>query len=420
MMSVYTPTTDEAYRQYAELLVKHHQLLSENKNEDTETELVEDEMSSLWESFDSLQKQSLSGLGSDLNWARRGCQGALHGRKPEDVTRQDFQTLVELREKDDWHGVLHYLRLCAPCMRPFQLADLRATAWSAIHLPKVVTVFYDVAAELEPSNGPIALLALRAAEEADPVVALEKARRITEDEYRYTAVVVTLATAMQLREFEGKGIPYGRQLFAELLHSSVRRLRLERTTDAEAAMTYQLAATGFESLDEPQEALKCYEEGLKKAPDKETLLVGLGLLLYGRDDDRAAIAFSRAAQLDSPLVWPYFFLSHFHLLRHQFKESLRFSMVALPIAATNPVRAELLEWIAICQSELAYGDEAVRTLFREATALDPANERIARNFRFFETARHGVSQLRFDIEPAASLKVRRAPEARPSLARVAA
>jgi len=419
-MGPYTPTIDEAYRQYADLLLQHHRLSSEGKEEDLDTETVEDEMSRLWARLNPIQKQSLSGLGSDLNWVRRRCQLAPRGRRPEDVTPQEFQTLIESKDEADWHGLLHHLRVCAPKVRPFPLAYLRASAWSAIQVPKVVSVFYDLAAELEPSNGSIALLALRAADQADPEGALGRARRITEEPYRHPAVVVTLATAMQLREFEDKGTPFDRQRFAELLRSSLGRIRLEPTSDAEMAMTYQLAATWFESLDEPQEALSCYEEGLRITPENETLLIGLGLLLYGRDDERAASTFTQATKLDSPLVWPYFFLSHYHLLRRQFKESLRFGLLALPRATTNQVRAELLEWFAICQSELSYPDEAVRAMFREATVLDSANERIARNLQAFESTRQGVTQQKFDIEPAQSLKVRRAFEARSSLGRMAA
>jgi tetratricopeptide (TPR) repeat protein len=420
MTGPYTPNLDETYRRYVDLLLQHHRLLSEGREEEAETEAIEEEMSCLWDRLDDAQRKSLSGLSSDLNWVRRRCQLAPQGRRSEEVTLQELQALVRFRDEADWHGLLHGLRACAPRMRPFQIASLRASAWEAIGFPKVVSTFYDVAFDLEPSNGSIAILALLAADRADPAEAIEKAARITDDPFRHPAVSVALATAMQIRDAETKGTPLDRPRFAELLRECLGRLRLEPASQGEIAMTYQLAASGFESLDELDDALKCYEEGLKLAPDNETLLIGLGLLVYGRDNERAEVAFTRAVQLDSPLVWPYFFLAHYHVLHEHFERALHFVLLALPKATSNPVRAELLEWFAICQSMLSYPDEAVLAMFREATVLDPANERIAKNLRAFEASRQDATHLKFDIETAQSLKVRRAREAWPSLGRLAA
>ena len=50
-------------------------------------------------------------------------------------------------------------------------------------------------------------------------------------------------------------------------------------------MTYQLAAFGFVALDELLEAVQCYEKGLKLAPNNYVLWTGLGLVLYGPEDE---------------------------------------------------------------------------------------------------------------------------------------
>src|SRR5258708_5338149 len=204
-------------------------------------------MTRLWGRLDGTQKQSLSGLGSDLSWVRRRCQLAPRGRRPEEVTPQDLQALVKAREDADWHALLHHLRICCAKLPPFQLAYLRGSAWKDVGLPELATVFYDLAAELEPSHGMIGVLALQAAVETNPARALERARRITEDPFRHPAVLVSLATAMLLADGAPNKSSFSRSHAVKLLHETLRRLRLEASFEVEGAMTYQFAAFALEA-----------------------------------------------------------------------------------------------------------------------------------------------------------------------------
>jgi tetratricopeptide (TPR) repeat protein len=410
-MSPQTSILDDQYRRYADLLLRHHRLLSEGKDEEPATEAVEEEMTRLWERLDEHQRRSLSGLGSDLSWLRHRCQLAPRSRRPEEVTADDFEALIQARNAPDWEGVLQGLRLCAPRMPPFQLAFLRGSAWDALNVPQVASVFYDLASALEPSHGLIAVLALHAAERADPEAALARAQKLADDPLSRPAAVVALAIALLIREAERRGSPIDRPRVKELLRRSLARLSLEPASDAERVMAYQVAAFGLESVDEVADALQCYEEAVRLAPTNYAAWSGLGLLLYGRDSKRAADAFTRAAELSSPRVYPYFFLAHYHLSRREFERALDFCSQAWRRATLDPVRADLLEWSAICQSELAYPDEAVRALFQRAVELDPGDERIVRNLHAFEAARQAGSQLRYDVEPDQSLRVRHAREA---------
>ncbi|HBI42312.1 MAG TPA: hypothetical protein DDY78_05560 [Planctomycetales bacterium] len=147
-MGLFTPTVDQAYLKYADLLLQHHRLLSENKDEADETMAVENEMTELWERLDAKQKRSLSGLGSDLNWIRREASPHPRGRTPEDATPLDYRALEQTKKNADWHGVLHYLRVCASKTPPLHLARLRAEAWQVVDLPAISRVFSDFAARL--------------------------------------------------------------------------------------------------------------------------------------------------------------------------------------------------------------------------------------------------------------------------------
>ena len=155
-MSANVPTLDDRYRRYAELLLQYHRLLSEGKDEAAETEAVEEEMAGLWEGLDEAQRRSLAGLGSDLIWVRRGCQLPPKGRRPEEVTSEDLQALAQAEAQNDWHGLLHYLRLCSPRIPPARLASLRASAWAALQFPELASLFSDLAAVLATGGNAVA------------------------------------------------------------------------------------------------------------------------------------------------------------------------------------------------------------------------------------------------------------------------
>jgi tetratricopeptide (TPR) repeat protein len=415
-MGPHPPTIDDSYRRYVDLLLRHSRLLAERGDEDAETEAVEEEMTGLWDHLDAVQRRSLSGLGSDLNWVRNGCQLAPRSRRPEEVTPQDRQAIVEALGRDDWHGVLHHARVCSPGIPPYELARTRAVAWQAIGFPQLAGRFFDLASGLNPSDGSLALEALHTASQVDPQAALERARTILKDPSRHPAAVVALAVTILLVVRVEDGPQIDPNEATELLRGCLERVHLESSSDEDRVMLYGIAALDFHRLGKFPEARRAYEEALRIKPDDATLLTGLGLLRYGREDEKAAGLFARAAELQSPHVAPYLFLSHYHISRRDFVEAIKRCSQALARTTSEPIRAELLEWAAICESELCFPDEAVEALFRAAIVLDPTNERIARNQQAFEVGRRNPAGRPYDFEPADSFKVRREAEILTALA----
>ncbi len=151
-MDAFTPTLNEAYLDYADRLLQHHRLLGEGKETADELRAVEDEMTDLWDRLDPIQRKSLSGLGSDLNWVRRGGTLAPRGPKPEDVSPADRQALQEARNTSEWHRFLHQLRVCAPALPVLDLARLRAETWSQLGQPRIARVFDEFCRHNVPST----------------------------------------------------------------------------------------------------------------------------------------------------------------------------------------------------------------------------------------------------------------------------
>ena len=148
-MSSFNPTIDAAFREYAELELRCHYLLLEENENAPEMLAAEDRMTALWEQLDEVQRRSLNGMGSDLNWVRRKGEPPPSGRKkPEDVTateQQEWATATRLKEG---HKTLHYLRLCAPIIPIEKLAYFRGRAYEDIGLLSHARVFYEFATDL--------------------------------------------------------------------------------------------------------------------------------------------------------------------------------------------------------------------------------------------------------------------------------
>jgi tetratricopeptide (TPR) repeat protein len=406
-MSRFDHMVDASFREYADLQLRRHSLLLEGKENAAETLEAEEQMEELWEKLDETQRHSLNGMASDLNWIRRNGEPPSKGRKTrEEVTERESQELLAAMESKDWHALLNHLRVCAPTLPPVHLGYLRGTAYDALGFPGYARVFFEQAAEFDPANASMGVLALRYVEKTNPENAIRRANKILESPLRHSPVLLAWSVGMILRRHETEGLPIDRKRFSAVLTDIVKRLPLE-PPDAARAMAYQAVAAGFEIVGEPEAALRGFDEGLKLAPNNELLLMGKGLLLYGRQTDEAIELFGRLVRQETASVWPYFFLTHYHLLQENYSSSLEMGREAWARAAADPVRAELLEWQAICLTELHYPSEVVRSIFEKALALDPSNPWISKNLASFERAGAKAKESEWHIEEASRLKTQR-------------
>ena len=173
-MPSFDPTIDAAFRESAELELRCHHLLLDGKEDDPETLAAEDRMTGLWEKLDEVQRRSLNGMGSDLNWVRRKGEPPPKGRKlPTDVTDAEQQELASAIGAKEWHKVLHFLRLCAPRLSSSSLAHWRGIAYDAVGLPAYASVFQDLGWAIGPGKADIGFAALSSTEKTNPVPAEE-------------------------------------------------------------------------------------------------------------------------------------------------------------------------------------------------------------------------------------------------------
>src|SRR4051794_20294640 len=139
-MSFHAPSVDATYREYADLQLRRHYLLAGGKADDPQVEETENRLSELWEKLDEAQRLSLNGMSSDLNWVRRGGTLPPKGTTQKDVTPQMRAELEAVIAREDWHELLHQMRLCAPALRPECLAHNRGLCYRDLRFPQLGAV----------------------------------------------------------------------------------------------------------------------------------------------------------------------------------------------------------------------------------------------------------------------------------------
>jgi hypothetical protein len=150
-MPFIAPRIDETYREYADALLRHHNLISSSKDGGDEEQRIEDLLDRLWQRLDDSQRQSLRGMSSDLNSIKRGGEGPPKGRIKADVSASELQELQAAQKAENWHAILHHLRICAPAVPQDILARNRATCYDMIDLLQISLAFVDLAVELSRS-----------------------------------------------------------------------------------------------------------------------------------------------------------------------------------------------------------------------------------------------------------------------------
>lgn len=132
--------------------MRRHRLLADETGDSAEIDALEDRMTALWEKLDESQRQSLNGLGSDLNWARRHGAAAPKARKAEEVSETDRANLAAAEAAQDPHAILHWLRVCSPALELKDLAQRRRRAYTWAGLPQVADIISEAVEKPAPTH----------------------------------------------------------------------------------------------------------------------------------------------------------------------------------------------------------------------------------------------------------------------------
>jgi tetratricopeptide (TPR) repeat protein len=143
-----------------------------------------------------------------------------------------------------------------------------------------------------------------------------------------------------------------------------------------------------EHLGDTARATEDFDKAVQ-AQSSDATLVARGLAKARTDRGAALEDFRAALEQGTRLVWPYVYLAHDALTRNDWEAAERFAGGGVDLAATDALRARLLEWTAISAAMLDREDALVTSLFDAAIASDPFDATIRLNATRYTEA-HGI------------------------------
>ncbi|HCO22210.1 MAG: hypothetical protein CME31_21580 [Gimesia sp.] len=365
-------------------LLRLHELEIAGKSDSDEADAVRDQMEYPWHLLSVQEKARITGLSEDL-------YSITNPPEPKPPNPQSDRKLYEAyiaREAGQWDKSLGLLRRWGRHIDSAKCAYLRGTIWRDAGDDTTASVFFKQAADLDSDNPSYTVMFLHSLRTVHPEQALHLAKHFLANHSSVLPEVVVKAAEIRYDSTRKMTKAESRVVHEELvqiLQPITSELEPDDSTpNPMFASALSLLAFCQDHLGNITEAIVAYNRGIAADPGNDALLVARGILRYGTDSD-SLHDFEAAIQLQTPLVWPYFYLAHSLLIHNRLGDCMRMSERALNMSASDLVRANLFEWVAIAKCELGFPLQQIRQAFQDAIRLAPENERIRANFNAFNS-----------------------------------
>ncbi|MEZ6130210.1 MAG: hypothetical protein R3C59_16110 [Planctomycetaceae bacterium] len=375
------------FREYINLLRKLHELIRAGTDETERGEALRERMDVPANSLDQ----------EEIDFANR-LSGDFYGLFADnlepplpmtDAAQKAVHQALAKRNQRDFSAALDQLRIAAPHFEPWQMNYVRGSTLLEAEMPAIAADYFLDTSIRQPDNPNFRFMWLSALAHASPETALREAQRIIENypkedpKLSYKAADILFANTRNLPDNESTDVI---RSLVPVFEDAVFRFQLNGTaSDEKSLIAAAVTLLGFchEHLGDDATALRYFNQGVQLYPKHDAPYVARGIQLYGTKTDDAVRDFTKASQLGSPLVWPYFFLAHFHLQRGEIERCMSMATAALQRASIAAVKADCLEWIAICQACLRFPESTVGATFDEALKWSHENPRIVHNRDLF-------------------------------------
>jgi tetratricopeptide (TPR) repeat protein len=363
-----------------------HKYTVDGQEESEEADALRESMEEPWGRLSAVERERVAGLSKDLY----SVSGPPPSQAPE-PTNPQAQSKVgeayEARERGEWDRALELLRRWGKFVPPPLLSYLRARIWEDAGDKMVAVVFFVHACRLDPQNENFRAMYLNALKWTDSTRARAIAGPILDESEKHIPNLVIQAAEV----FYGEATSVSEHDAAPIYRRLIGILTplLSRTKDDEGlehptqvSMILRLLATCHRWLGETREAYDYYSRAIILEPWNDALFTARGMIVYGTNPS-AISDFEQAIKLNSPMVWPYFYMAHHLLSQNRFEECRRMCERALGKPAPERVQSELCEFLGIALTHLGYPPPVIQRAFENAIRADPSNERARQNLQRF-------------------------------------
>ncbi|HUY92922.1 MAG TPA: hypothetical protein VMV10_29600 [Pirellulales bacterium] len=387
MIAPSSPYGSPSFMLAAKGLVALHRLIKDGKDDSPEAESIRDALDAPLNALNAAEKERAQWLSEDLYSVSEPPAGPTKEMNPQ--AQRYLNEAIEARQRREWDLALALLRRWREYISPALLSYLRGLVWREAGFPEVAAEFYGHAAQCEPENANYRAIYLRVLAESNLSAAARLAAEVLADDEKHAPSVVAQAAAI-CYEAKAASDAESTQLCRKLIPILERNMTRIENDSSEIpssvhTMTAELLGFCHEFLGNSGAAIDVYSRGLQVNPDNANLLISRAILLYGASP-RAITDLERAANLDSPIVWPYLFLAHHYLITNRFDQCRLMCEMGLKMRGSDAAKSRLEEWRAIAQAQLGFSAEAVRAAFEAAIRLNASNEQARRNLAAFEAS----------------------------------
>jgi hypothetical protein len=168
-------STSPSYVQSVKGLLRLHELTLNGEDDSPEAEAVRDSLDRPWTELSEVEQKRITGLSEDLYSISKPSGGPIP-TNPQ--AKQKLSEAIEARQSGEWDKALELLRCWGKYLEPALSSSIRASIWQEAGDEETASLFYQHAAQIDPSDERFTSPYLSTFVKTDPGAALQRAQDI--------------------------------------------------------------------------------------------------------------------------------------------------------------------------------------------------------------------------------------------------
>lgn len=351
--------------------VEHERLLMETHDLKDLSIEIQESIQETWDALDSDERARLHGLSADL-YMISGNEILEH----TDLSSEHLsQALTAAWNAKDSPRFLCLLRKGPKGLSQDQIAYLRWRHYGHLGHKSAALKFLLHAIKLNPKPNYYCCLLQFLINIGKRQEAREMAAKLVFEKQTHPNLVI-MATAVLFQEEQP---PYS--ILIGALRDALKREEQLPGKHLLKARTLGLILLGlcYEQLNKNYRAMIAFGEALSLDPEDEEVFRRLSNLRYSNNPNQELDQLAQQIKNGTKLGWPYYRLALRAMEETNYSKCMELCNQGLPYIRQPYLKADMLNWLAICKAELGYSHSEVGGLLQEALKLVPNDQHILHN-----------------------------------------